>query len=267
MVNISSKYFDLNKIMDSGQCFRIIPSEDGRILIVSEDHFVRVAEKEDGSWDFDCTQEEFDSYWHGYLDLDNSYEKWFDSIDPQDDYLVGAAKAGMGLRVVNQDPWETLLSFIISQRRSVSSITTCVWRVCRKYGHLVDDDTGEVYLFPKPEDLAVLSKQDLADCGMGYRDEYILDASRKVASGELDLAALASASDQELLDALMSIKGVGIKVANCTALYGYHRLGLFPIDVWIKRVLDAHYPEGFPMDRYPGYSGFLQLLMFYEARH
>lgn len=267
MVAIDSEYFDLAKIADSGQCFRIVPSYAGGYLAVSENRFVRAAGNPDGSWTLDCTDAEYKSYWKHYFDMERNYSSWFESIDPQDSYLTSAAEAGKGLRVINQDPWETLVSFIISQRRSVASITTCVDRVCRKFGAPAEDELEEAYLFPNPETLASLSREDLADCGLGYRTDYVLDAARRVATGQLDLEALRSASDEDLLEALMDVHGVGIKVANCTALYGYHRLGLFPVDVWIKRVLESHYPQGFPMERYEGYAGFLQLLMFYEARH
>ncbi|MGI6216298.1 MAG: DNA-3-methyladenine glycosylase family protein [Coriobacteriales bacterium] len=267
MVNVADEYFDLNKIMDSGQCFRIVPLEDGRVLTMSEGRIVVASQREDGSWDFDCSQKEFDSYWREYFDLDRDYEAWFKGIDSQDEYLKNAAEAGKGLRVVNQNPWETLVSFIISQRRSVPSITTCVGKLCRKFGEPIGNGEIVAWSFPGPERLASLELEDLGSCSMGYRDKYVLDAARKVVTGELDLEGLANVGDQELLDALMTVNGVGIKVANCTALYGYHRLGLFPVDVWIKRVLETHYPEGFPMENYPGYSGFLQLLMFYEARH
>ncbi len=271
MVSVDSEWFDLFKIMDSGQCFRIVPGStsgsDGSILTISGDRFVRARPGAKGSWEFDCTQNEFDGFWRHYFDLDRDYSKWFDSIDPQDDYLVRAGQVGRGLRVVNQDPWETLVSFIISQRRSVPSITGCVAKLCEKFGEPIGDELDEVYSFPRPEKLAGLCKADLCGCSMGYRDEYVIDAARRVATGVLDLDELAKMDDQSLLDSLMEIRGVGIKVANCTALYGFHRLGLFPIDVWIRRVLDEHYPDGFPMENYPGYAGFLQLLMFYEARH
>ena len=267
MVNVSSEYFDLHKIADSGQCFRIVPSSEGGYIAMSEDRYVHASMCEDGSWNIDCPDWEFEQYWKHYFDLDRSYAEWFASVDPDDEYLSNAAHAGVGLRVVNQNPWETLVSFIVSQRRSVASITTCVTRICQKFGEPMGDDAGEAFEFPTPERLASLSLGELADCGLGYRTDYVLDAARRVASGQVDLEALGDAGDEELLETLMQINGVGIKVANCTALYGYHRLGLFPIDVWIKRVLDAHYPKGFPMERYPGYAGFLQLLMFYEARH
>ena len=266
-MNVASEYFDLRKIADSGQCFRIVPSSAGGYLAMSGSRHLRAKMCDDGSWDLDCEDDEFERYWKHYFDLERSYAEWFGSVDPSDEYLSNAARAGMGLRVVNQEPWETLVSFIVSQRRSVTSITTCVDRICKKFGEPQDDDEGEAFSFPSPERLASLALEDLGDCGLGYRTPYVLDAARKVVSGMLDLEALKGADDDLLLESLMQINGVGIKVANCTALYGYHRLDLFPVDVWIERVLEAHYPGGFPMERYSGYAGFLQLLMFYEARH
>lgn len=267
MVRVQSEYFDLHKIADSGQCFRITRCEDGSYLTIHRDSFVYATRCEDGAWEFDCTQEQFDRVWHDYFDMDRDYESWFSSVDPADEFLAEAARMSKGLRIVNQDPWETLVSFIISQRRSVPSIMTCVDKLCRRFGIQLDGRNEDVFLFPSAETLSELTCADLDGCSMGYRNEYVLDAARRVTDGRLDLQALRSASDEELLDGLMSVKGVGIKVANCTALYGYGRLGLFPVDVWISRMLEEHYPQGFPMDRYPGYAGFMQLLMFYAARH
>lgn len=266
MVTVSSRYFDLSKIADSGQCFRIYPSRAGGYVTVSQGRVVHALQEPDGSWTFDCSLQEFDSYWNQYFDMGTNYQQMLDSVDVHDGYLREAAKVGCGLRVVNQDPWETLVSFIVSQRRSVSSITTCIRKLCRAFGDKIED-RDDIYTFPTPERLASLSGAELEVCSAGYRTAYILDAARKVASGELDLQLLSYVDDQTLLDTLMTIHGVGIKVACCTALYGYHRLGLFPVDVWVQRVLDAHYPQGFPAQQYPGYAGFLQLLMFYEARH
>ncbi len=273
MVQITDSWFDLAKIADSGQCFRIVPCSEGQFVALSKDRFVYARLSSGGFWELDCSQEEFDSFWRIYFDLDRDYESWIDSIDPKDEYLLASAKAGWGLRVLNQDPWEALVSFIISQRRSVSSITSCVEKLCRYFGDEIGNARGardaqcELFSFPRPERLAGLCKDDLRNCSMGYRDDYVLGAARMVVSGELDLDAAVKMEDQELLEELMKIRGVGIKVANCTALYGFHRLGLVPVDVWIARVLEKHYPLGFPVDRYPGYAGFLQLLMFYEARH
>lgn len=267
MVNISSEYFNLHKIADSGQCFRITPCSKGGYITISEDNFVRATICEDTSWNFDCTQTEFDEHWKHYFDLEQDYSKWFESVDKSDNYLTNAAYAGLGLRVLNQNPWEALVSFIVSQRRSVASITSCISRICKKFGEKINTDLDDIYAFPTPEKLASATNEELASCGLGYRTEYVLNAAQKIASNQINLEELTKVDDQTLIECLMQLKGVGIKVANCTALYGFHRLGLFPIDVWIKRVLDAHYPQGFPLDKYDGYSGFLQLLMFYEARH
>ncbi len=271
MLKLDSTWFDLKKIMDSGQCFRIYPQTDGSIVAISEDNFVVATLSEDGFWELDCTDNKEKTYWENYFDAKTDYKTWFESIDPSDEYLMHAKVVGQGLRVINQDPWETLISFIISQRRSVASITSCIEKLCAKYGERIDTSGHNVekpiFTFPQPEQLAGLSVLDLIDCSMGYRTEYVIDAAQRVVSGDINLEALTQVDDQTLLEQLMTIKGVGIKVANCTALYGFRRLGLFPIDVWIKRVLDEHYPDGFPSENYPGYAGFLQLLMFYEARH
>ena len=267
MVEVPSVDFDLRKIMESGQCFRMLPQDGGWILVVSEDKHVRARLRKNGIWELDCTKAAFEGYWRRYFDLGRDYAPWLAQIDPDDAYLLRAAEIGRGLRVVNQDPWEALVGFIVSQRKSVGAITGCLDKLSRKYGREVRDKRGCAHLFPSAQVLAALSPDDLADCSLGYRAPYVIDAARKVASGEIDLHALEQETDTVLIEKLMTIRGVGIKVACCVALYGFRRLGLFPVDVWIGRILEEHYPQGFPLERYRDFAGYLQLLMFYEARH
>ena len=270
MFEYDTKTLDIKKIADSGQTFRMTSVPDlslktghdmyrcaagDRVCIAGGGRvFYRSPEE-------DCPEN--DAFWKRYFDLDTDYEALIDSIDPDDVYLTAAAEFGRGIRILRQDPWEMLITFIISQRRSIPSIKTCVEALCRRWGRPAGDGLNA---FPTPEELASASLSELSGCSLGYRAEYVYLAAQGVSSGEVDLSAMEKMTDSGLFAALTSLRGVGPKVANCVSLFGFHRIGAFPIDVWIDRVLKEHYPDGFPMDRYEGYAGVMQQYMFFAAR-
>ena len=260
MITYDIDRLDIRKIADSGQTFRMEDISDAfgdMFRCIALDKICTA-----GKGRIYCEEEDI-SFWKNYFDLDTDYESMTASIDPDDCYLCGCAEYGRGIRILRQDPWEMLITFIISQRRSIPSIKTCVERLCRRYGRKIE---GDIYAFPSPDELSEAGLDDLADCGLGYRSEYVYLACRDVCSGALDLDAMKELSDGELFQRLTALRGVGPKVANCVCLFGFHRISAFPVDVWIDRVLKEHYPEGFPMDRYDGYAGVMQQYMFYAAR-
>lgn len=160
-----------------------------------------------------------------------------------------------------------LITFIISQCSNIPKIKTNVNILCQKLGAYVEDKHGKdgYYLFPTPKALAE-NPELIASCGVGYRDKYIVNAARKVLTGELNLDHLRTVSREEAFDALISLYGVGRKVANCVLLFGLQHLDGFPIDLWIKKVLDKHYQGLFDTSRYNGYRGVIQQYMFYYGR-
>ena len=250
---------DIKKIADSGQTFRMRPVEEGYFCIAGDRYCIT------GGGLIDCPDSD-NGFWNDYFDLDTDYNAFNAAIDPDDAYLCEAADYGKGIRILRQDPWEMLITFIISQRRSIPSIKTCTEALCSKFGAAEDFSQGTFMSFPAPEALAAASLDELSSCGLGYRTEYVSLAARSVSDGSMDLNSLKKMDDAQLLQALMSLRGVGPKVANCISLFGYHRIAAFPIDVWIDRVLKEHYPEGFPFERYDGFAGVMQQYMFYAAR-
>ena len=261
---------DIKKIADSGQTFRMTPDPQ-KSLEAGSDVYRCIAQDRvcfagGGRVWYRCAEEdcsENDAFWRAYFDLDTDYEGLIDSIDPDDAYLTAAAEFGRGIRILRQDPWEMLITFIISQRRSIPSIKTCVEALCRRWGRQIGDG---LYAFPTPEELAAAPLDELACCSLGYRTEYVYLAAQGVRSGTVDLERMKDMSDRDLLAALTSLRGVGPKVANCVSLFGFYRIGAFPVDVWIDRVLKEHYPFGFPFERYDGFAGVLQQYMFFAAR-
>ena len=264
MFRYDENTLDIKKIADSGQTFRMSPDPE-RSLKAGADVYRCIASDRiccAGGGLVDCPESE-NAFWKNYFDIDTDYEAMAASIDEDDLYLTAAAEFGKGIRILRQDPWEMLITFIISQRRSIPSIKTCVEALCRKWGRPIGDG---LFAFPTPDELASASLDELACCSLGYRTEYVYLAVQGVRDGSVDLAAMERMSDQELFAALTGLRGVGPKVANCVSLFGFHRIGAFPIDVWIDRVLKEHYPYGFPFERYEGYAGVMQQYMFFSAR-
>lgn len=259
---IPKQEFNLEKIADSGQCFRLNRLEPGRFRLTARERCMELTERAD-AWALDCPTAEFDGLWRSYFDLDTDYAAFRTAVPEKDAYLTAAAKFGTGIRILRQDPWEMLVTFIISQRKNIPAIRTCVEALCDRYG----ESLGREYAFPTPAALYGAGEEGLRTCALGYRAGYVSAAARLVQTGALDLEALASLGDGELLEALIAVPGVGVKVAGCVSLFGYHRIAAFPRDVWINRVVREHYRGRFPLYRYKGFAGVMQQYLFYYARY
>lgn len=263
-VSFRTDCFDLAQIADSGQCFRMTRQNDGSFLIVAADRWT-TAREQDGWIQLGCTDSEFESFWRHYFDLDTDYASYGRNIDPSDEYLQAAFKAGSGIRILNQDPWEMLITFIISQRKNIPAIRQAVEALSKRCGVCLCAEMG-IYAFPTPKELSALSLEDLGGLSLGYRAKYIYETTRQAVSGEIDFNAWKNLGDDELMQRLLACYGVGKKVANCVLLFGYHRTGAFPVDVWIDRIQREHYNGSFPVKKYAGYAGALQQYMFYSER-
>ena len=276
MVTAKIPFLDLKKVADSGQAFRIKVIDDTHIELVAFGRYLQIADVGDDTFAFSCNEEEFEAIWKPYLDLDRDYGKIVKSIDKNDEYLMAAAGFGRGIRILKQDVFETTISYIISQRRSIPSITTSVERISKLCGRkikapkltepFVKPLEKEYYAFPTPEELNNLPFKDLENTGVGYRAPYIARAAEEFASGKMDPKTLAKLSDEDLYKALTSMYGVGTKVANCIMLFAFARTGRFPVDVWIKRIEDNYYNGRFDCSPYPDTAGIMQQFMFYYER-
>ncbi len=168
-----------------------------------------------------------------------------------------------GIRVLRQEPWETLCTFILSANNNIPRIKGIVERLCQGWGETIPKTA--LRAFPTPERLAALSPGELAPIRAGWRSEYLLDAARRVAAGQLDLLALAQLPTEEALAGLLEVKGVGEKVARCVLLFGFGRVECIPMDVWMKRVMAELYPRGLPRYLRP-YGGIAQQTLFHYYR-
>lgn len=258
--------FDPDKIIDSGQCFRPKRLDDGRYRFITGRNVLHIFLLSSGTWQADCTPYAWKHIWYPYFDLETDYKKLRAKIPKNDLFLKKAAAYGSGIRILQQNPFEMLITFIISQRKSIPAIRSAVEKLCRIAGTPVRTETEDLYLFPSPSRLSRLSLETLHDCSLGYRAPYVRQAARMVAGGKIKMKELSRLSDQDLLEQLQTIPGVGIKVASCVSLYGFHRTATAPVDVWIDRVISAHYNKKNPFPDFKKTAGLMQQYMFYYYR-
>ena len=256
--------FDLERIFECGQCFRWNADENGIYTGVAMGKAARIYREGDRIY-ISGTTEDFENIWRGYFDLDRSYAEIRKSLCV-DDYMSEASAFGAGIRILRQDKWEALCSFIISQCNNIPRIKKIVETLCSLYGDRTELFGKEYYTFPSAEKIASLTAEDLAPLRAGYRAPYIINAAKMIAYGELDLEAVAMSEPSVALKTLKSLNGVGDKVANCVVLFGLQMLNAFPIDVWMKKALEAHYGKGFDPSVFSPYAGIAQQYMFYFAR-
>ena len=259
-----SEDFSPLKIAGSGQCFRFRVYEDGRLVIPHRRYCLTLTPEGPDGYAADCDQNEFENIWRPYFDLDTPYAVIRERIGAEDPYLKAACEAGKGIRILRQDPWETLVSFLISQNRNIPAIKKSIELMCAAAGG--DGAREDIPPFPGPEAVAALGEEGLLRCRVGYRAKYITAAARAAMEGAFDPSRLGRLTMPDCVGDLKTLYGVGEKVARCVALYGFHHLDAFPVDVWIRRVLDREYPGGYPFDRYAPYNGVYQQYMFEYER-
>lgn len=257
--------FNLAQTLECGQCFRWDAQTDGFYAGAAFGHKLQIAETDEGILLAGITEQEYLTLWRGYFDCDFDYGKVRNMLAQADPVLAQAAQYAPGMRILRQDPWEALVSFIISQNNNIPRIKGIVGRLCSLFGE-PRKELGELHEFPAAERLAELTEDDLAPLRSGFRAKYILSAAQKVASGEVDLEALRTLPMEQARQKLMTIHGVGPKVAECALLYGLHRLDAFPMDVWMKRAMAELFPGQRPED-FGEYAGIAQQYIFHYSRN
>ena len=267
---IKNDYIDLKQIAESGQCFRWKKICPGRYFVISDGRAACFFQEKTGIRIL-CHEKD-EEYFRRYLDLDTDYGKIIERIDPEDRFLSGAAQMGRGIRILRQNLWEMIISFIISQRNNIPRIMKSIDALCEKLGEqIVFDYEGEHlvgYTFPSPE---VIVGADLSEFKFGYREKYIRQTAEDILEGKFDLEEVKDAVDEgktpeQVKEMLKQLKGVGEKVASCIQLFGLHQLSLFPVDTWIAKVEEIYYNGHFPVERYEGIAGVMQQYLFFRVR-
>lgn len=251
-------HFNLGLSLNCGQAFRW-SIKDNMWQGVAFNKFIRLYQIDNQLIIHNCTENDFNSIWRNYFDFDLDYHKILSSYN--DEHLIKAVNEFDGIRILRQEPWEALCSFIISQNNNIPRIKGIIERLCDNFGNDIGDGKG----FPSAERLSTLTVDDLAPLRAGFRAKYIIDAAQKVANGEIDFEKIHNNPIEFGRDELQKIKGVGTKVAECTLLYGFHKIEAFPVDVWVKRIMSELYPNGLP-ECTSGTEGIAQQYLFHWRR-
>lgn len=258
MLTLKLKDFDIEQIAESGQCFRMYRVGDDTWELFALDRFLKIRKRE-GAHIFYCSQDEFNDFWFNYFDLQTDYGEIKSRIlATQDTYLTKAVDFGAGLRILRQDLWEMIVSAVISQQNNIPRIKNCLKNLC-------DINGGK---FPTPRDFLSFREADLGGVKLGYRKDYLLKISRLLLDGSFDLEKLKKMNYPDAMKYLKTLHGVGDKVANCIALFGMYKIEAFPIDVWIKRILETRYHNDFLLKRWnlQNIGGIVQQYMFFYER-
>lgn len=252
--------FNLRQTLNCGQCFRFTEPYENTFCGVALNRYLEFKIEGDKLL-ISCEQDFADEHIAHFLGFDEDYDS-INKILSEDQTLKKAIEYAGGIRILRQPAWETLCSFIISQNNNIKRIAGIIERLCESFGEPLD---GGGYSFPDAEKLAFLSVEDLAPLRSGFRAKYILDAAKKVYSGEVDFSKIEKADTDSGREMLMKINGVGPKVADCVLLFGFHKLDAFPKDVWIKKVMEKYYPQGLPQF-VQKYGGIAQQYLFHYIR-
>lgn len=274
------EYFDTSAVFDCGQAFRFLSVENSSHECeyggAAFGKYITVAQDGDTVTVYGADEEDFNKIWIPYLCLDLDMDNARRDILSRSDNpaLAEAVEYGKGIRILRQEKWETLCSFIISQNNNIPRIRGLIGTVSKSLGTRIEcpeelaERAGEIYSFPTPEAIVNTGVDALREMKFGFRAPYIYDAAQKVASGELDLEAVAAAkTTAEAAEMLMTVKGVGPKVAACTLLFGFDRTDAFPVDVWVKRVIEKYFPAPFDAASLGLYAGLAQQYLFYYERY
>ncbi len=254
---------NLAETLDCGQSFRWQENSDKSFTGVAYNRLVTASLKDNVLTIEGATENDFLNIWKDYFDLELDYLNIKEEICKIHPVLNEAAKFAPGIRILRQEPWEALCTFIISQNNNIKRIKGIVDRLCSSFGEKIPGT--DFYTFPSAERLSVLAPEDLSPLRAGFRNKYIIDGAVKVANGEVDLEKCRSLPYEEARAELCKIKGVGIKVADCTLLFGLHRIEAFPIDVWMRRAMDKLFP-GMIGEDFGRYAGIAQQYIFHYSR-
>lgn len=268
--------FEPKHVFDCGQCFRWLRQEDGSYTGVVQGKVINVKKENDLIILDNTNKEDFENIWFDYFDLGRNYTEIKNKLKIMDEYLDKATGFGEGIRILQQDGWEMLISFIISANNRIPMIQRAINNLSERYGKYIGEYNGKkYYAFPTPEDLKNVSVEEIRACQTGFRDKYIKSVVDYVNDNKEDVLSYRKLNTDECVKELVKFNGVGPKVADCIALFGMQKYDTFPVDVWVKRVMEEFYVEDnlslpkirkFALEKFGDLSGFAQQYLFYYAR-
>lgn len=266
--------FELKDIFDCGQCFRWNREENGNYIGVAFGKVIEVERKEKDVVIYNINEEEFRNVWAEYFDLYRDYSEIKEELS-KDTLLKKSVDFGSGIRLLKQEPFEILLSFIISANNRIPMIKRCINRISKKAGKKIEYSGREYYAFPTVERLHEFTEENFEECGAGFRAKYLKSTVDKIYSGEFNLNHIKSLNDDECHTELKKFMGVGPKVADCIMLFSMQKYSAFPVDTWVKKAMMKFYvaPDvslkkirDFGRDKFGNLSGFAQQYLFFYAR-
>lgn len=268
--------FDPKHIFECGQCFRWIKQEDNSYTGVAMGRVINVKKINNKIYLDNTTKEDFENIWYDYFDLGNDYKEIIDKLKVMDEYLEKATEFGEGIRILKQDSWEMLISFIISSNNRIPMIQRAINNLSKNFGTYIGEYNGQdYYAFPTPEQLNKASQEEIRACSTGFRDKYIKSTTQIVNDEGINVLDYRKLSTEDCLKELLKFNGVGPKVGDCIALFGMQKYDTFPVDVWVKRVMQEFYVaedlsltkiRKFGIEKFGELSGFAQQYLFYYAR-
>lgn len=269
--------FTLSQILECGQCFHFDKLDEEVYEVVAFGRAVKIEQTDKVLRIYGSSMEDYEGIWKLYLDMDNDYGLIKQSVIKADGALKTAVDEKSGIHILNQDFFETLISFIVSQNKSIPQIKQCVKNISHRFGDEVIGYNGEAfYVFPDVQRLHDATEEELRECKVGFRAPYIKNATEAVYSGAVTKEKLDELDIAQARELLMTIKGVGEKVANCVLLFGLGRREAFPVDVWMKRIMEQMYFDGkdtkkqdieaFAVNKFGDLGGYAQQYLFDYAR-
>ncbi len=269
--------FDLAQTLECGQCFHFVKLDENDYVLTAKGRVLHVSQQADTVTFYDTEEDEYVNVWKDYFDMDRDYSAVKKKLLENDNKLKDAIESMWGVRILNQDFFETLISFIISQNKQIPHIKKIVADISAKFGTYKGTYGGaDMYTFPTLEQLTNASEEDFKELKTGFRAPYIMDAIRKNMAGQFNEKELKNMDYDSCIKELMTIKGVGEKVANCVSLFGLGKKEAFPVDVWIKRIMETMYFDGedtpkdkiaaFAKEQFGDLGGFAQQYLFYYGK-
>ena len=264
-----NEYFSLRQTLSCGQIFRYWETAPNEYLLIASNRVLELAETDQWIVFKNISLSDFMDQWQEYFDLNTDYSE-INRCLSRDPHLTAAAHSARGIHILQQEPWETLCSFIISQNNNIPRIKKIIENLCVQLGEPILDQPAAarkpLFAFPTPQAVLAAGQEALFAMKTGFRAKYLYDAATKVSAGEIDLTALRRLDSMRALADLTKIKGVGPKVASCVLLFGLGKKEAFPVDVWVKRALEHYYPEGTAPDKLGPFAGVAQQYLYYYAR-
>lgn len=268
------KDFELRDIFECGQCFRWKKENDGSYTGIIKNGVLNVNKIENKVIFKGIVDEEIESICNNYFDLSRDYTEIKEIISKDDENMKKAIEYGKGIRILNQDPWEMLISYIISAANNIPRISKSIENLSEKFGTSIKVNETTYYLFPTPSQLSKATMDDLRTCNLGFRDKYVYGATKLVLEGKINFEELKTMKYEDAKKKLMEIPGVGAKVADCILLFSLDKIEAFPVDTWIKKVMNELYVDStnitkinqYAMQKFGKYAGIAQQYLFYYKR-